>query len=1149
MRLLSRPQLASTPLVAILFCGAGQIAQAQQSPELHEGSVTAIAALVNEGESLIRIGDGSGAHAACQRAMALAMPHSDDNAWLGAADTVLDSLGKLAYRSGDMHCAHDVWVLVHAHRSRALGESHPNLQAVRINLATCKMLLGRLHEALSLQEQAVAILARTSPAGHPELLGARNNLAITKFKLGDLSGALAIQKEVLEIMSRTLPDDDPGLLRSRQNVALTLYAAGDIAGALLMQESILETQSKTLPHDHPALQSTRTNLASTKLAAGDLAAAYDLQAVVLRVRSRTMHDDHPDLQTARNNLAATMLRLGDIPGAMELQEQVLAVLRRSLPDNHHSLQVARQNMALTLLEVGDLPGATSLQEQVLEAYSKSLPNDHHDVQGARLNLANSRRKAGDLLGTLELEEAVLAAFLRTLPDNHPDLQSARHNLAGTKLLLGDVPGALALQETVLEVRSKSLPDDHPELQAARSNLASSKLLLGDLPGALALQDRVFTIRSLTLPDDHPDLQAARSNLAVTKEKLGDLQAAAQLYRAALIGARARIASSIVSTRTAAEMAISATGPLSHAGSVLDANAVAKEGGGLSSDMAMSLTIEALALHTATQSAQLHAIELLRQTRRAAPTRLNSLLMAIATTSKDVDDAIALPPEGHTDGQGRRIRRDDAVRAATLAKDAAERALLDTIPADQRSMPTAAELTASLAQKEAAVSFLMYTRTTNDAEKPWIETSERRFAAFVLAPSGTITWHSLCPVSDIESLIASIRRDAAAGGRIATRSTTATTDARPGVEPEGKSAESNSLNTRLAVLRDKLLAPVLAALPKDTKRVILSPADEMLLAPIEDLPLADGRTFGEAFDVQTVPSLRELIRKPKERAAEPRAFVVGGIDYDQAPAKQAPIVPEAATPILDPIATAPKPAGANPDGATRSGDKPTARHFAALPGTATEAEQLETLFAATYSTVTPTVLRKTDASEAAFTEQAPGKTFLHLATHGYFAPETYWKATDARDDSPLARFDVGRNDRTAQLSPFSLTGIALAGANLPPDELGRREGILTAQEITRLDLTACYLATLSACNTTLGVRRGGTGLASLRQAFHAAGARFVLATLWEVDDAEAQKLMTDFYTRLWKNGEEPRSALRAAKRAARERGAAFRDWAGWLITGR
>jgi CHAT domain-containing protein len=131
----------------------------------------------------------------------------------------------------------------------------------------------------------------------------------------------------------------------------------------------------------------------------------------------------------------------------------------------------------------------------------------------------------------------------------------------------------------------------------------------------------------------------------------------------------------------------------------------------------------------------------------------------------------------------------------------------------------------------------------------------------------------------------------------------------------------------------------------------------------------------------------------------------------------------------------------------------------------------------------------------------------------------------------------------------LCGLALSGANLPPDELGRHAGILTAEEILSLDLSRCYLVTLSACDTSLGVRRAGQGYASLRAALQGAGARFVLTSLWKVGDEATMELMVDFYRRLWVQNKEPHAALWEAKTEARRKGAPFRDWAGWVLTGR
>ena len=67
------------------------------------------------------------------------------------------------------------------------------------------------------------------------------------------------------------------------------------------------------------------------------------------------------------------------------------------------------------------------------------------------------------------------------------------------------------------------------------------------------------------------------------------------------------------------------------------------------------------------------------------------------------------------------------------------------------------------------------------------------------------------------------------------------------------------------------------------------------------------------------------------------------------------------------------------------------------------------------------------------------------------------------------------DRIRGSSPMVLCGLALAGANLPADELGRFPGLVTAEEIAGWDLVDCELAVLSACDTNVGIRRAGQGV--------------------------------------------------------------------------
>ncbi|MFT7480819.1 MAG: CHAT domain-containing protein, partial [Gammaproteobacteria bacterium] len=179
--------------------------------------------------------------------------------------------------------------------------------------------------------------------------------------------------------------------------------------------------------------------------------------------------------------------------------------------------------------------------------------------------------------------------------------------------------------------------------------------------------------------------------------------------------------------------------------------------------------------------------------------------------------------------------------------------------------------------------------------------------------------------------------------------------------------------------------------------------------------------------------------------------------------------------------------------------------------------------------------------------AAGKRYVHLATHGWFAPESVPSTKDARPEGEsFAR--MGLEDRVSGLAPMTLCGLALAGANNGRDSLGRVPGILTAEELCSLDLSQCELAVLSACETNVGIRRAGQGIQSLQSALYAAGTRTSITSLWKVDDAATRRLMEVFYTNLWIEKMPKAEALWQAKQALRDEGHPPAHWAGWVLTG-
>ena len=113
------------------------------------------------------------------------------------------------------------------------------------------------------------------------------------------------------------------------------------------------------------------------------------------------------------------------------------------------------------------------------------------------------------------------------------------------------------------------------------------------------------------------------------------------------------------------------------------------------------------------------------------------------------------------------------------------------------------------------------------------------------------------------------------------------------------------------------------------------------------------------------------------------------------------------------------------------------------------------------------------------------------------------------------------------NPMHRSGLALAGAQTTIEAWKREEvppvendGILTAEDVSTLDLEGTWLVTLSACDTGSGEARAGEGVMGLRRGFIQAGAQHLLMTLWPISDELAVQIMSDFYEAAHHSGNAP-----------------------------
>ena len=347
----------------------------------------------------------------------------------------------------------------------------------------------------------------------------------------------------------------------------------------------------------------------------------------------------------------------------------------------------------------------------------------------------------------------------------------------------------------------------------------------------------------------------------------------------------------------------------------------------------------------------------------------------------------------------------------------------------------------------------------------------------------------------------------------------------------------------SVFGNRLWKPITSQL-QGVKKIYFSPTGMFYQMGIEYLPCDANQRINDLYAVYRLSSTKSLIHPTKVEKIS-TATIYGGLNYDMSltalrSQHDKCLDNESHAPLLAYTDTR------SPGyvyGMQRTLDSLSIRgsvNF--LEGTKYEALNInEQLLQNNVDTTY--VLMGDEGIEETFKQlNGTSRSIIHIATHGFSFSEQ-----EIKEKGDKLVFINEQNDNLDNMLNYS--GLLMSGANyvlkgrkLPEDI---EDGILTAREISQVDLGKVGLVVLSACQTALGEIRED-GVFGIQRGFKKAGAHSLLMSLWKVDDRATEIMMTAFYRNLVKSNDRY-DAFKKAQKTVRERG--FKSpyyWASFIL---
>lgn len=922
---------------------------------------------------------------------------------------------------------------------------------------------------------------------------------------GDLQNAITYFEQSIEGLEKMKKTDGNIYIMISYKLANCYSSKGDLTNV----EKYIEIGSKVLEilkEDDPQFVVFAHNLADCYYVIGNYMRAIEISNKALEICKDIKGETNPDYLRVLRKTSHYYYKNGDYSNAIELYTRESNLIRKINGENNLDYATALKHLANCYSDIGDYPHAIEYGIKALEIRKSVLGENNPDYAGALTDLTTYSNYLQDYHQAIEYSTKALEILKSALGEKHPDYATALNNLAFSYYGLGKYDKAIELGTKALEIERVISGEKGNSYAIYLNNLALYYYFAGNYFKAIKLCFEALEICKSIRGEDSPEYSTLLANLALYYTDSGDFLEAKKLGIDAL-----EIQKKITGDKHPQYMAMLrfvATCDI-YLGNYEDAL----------SNVVKSITL--------CNSNILQFFGSLSSYQRSSYWESVSYLFTDLFPSvsfkthtyntSDLYDQSALFAKGillTTDLEMRKLILESGdssliTRYKNISSNISIYNKLIEVPIDKRFEDADSLYNAIQRQEmELARDSKAYGDYTHNLTINWKDVQRR------LGDNDIAIEFLDFPIYNTDSTMyvaLTLKKEYDYPHMVTL------------FEEKQLKAITEDVYYTQTDLSDIIWKPLEGEF-RGVRNIYFAPSGELHRIGIEYLPISKIENISDRFTLHRLSSTRQLAVIQDETPGN-NNIIYGGINYDE---RLSAFSTDSSSTIRAVLRYSVS--RANVDSLSLRNS------FDYLEGTKREADMIaESMKQHSVPLIYYSGIDGTEESFKLLDGTKPKA--MHIATHGFYLTEKEAeKSKFVRPKIELMTEGIKKVGRPEEDKPMTRSGLLFSGCNRAfrheqiPE--GEEDGILTAQEISTLDLRGLDLVVLSACQTGLGDVISGEGVFGLQRGFKKAGAKTILMSLNKVDDEATRILMVEFYKNLM-NGKSKHQSLKDAQKYLKE----------------